>query len=195
MTSRYILWLFFGDHCSYHHVNQPLRSTQVIGMHLFGQFVKNRGIFVPVRVKMAIYDEPLHFMVIFWGQMLIPASKLILEEYPGHWDALIRPKCGNGSYFNPPLCLKMAILGIIMAQIWWKWPNLDFSDIYPWELNKCDVTCIEGSGLLDYWPNSDILVHVMVKIANLGFQRPFMMRHCNLGFFWGGGQCSIHHGN
>ena len=55
-----------------------------------------------IKVIMAIYDELLHFMVIFWGPLLIPPCKPILEEYPGHWDALIRPKCKNGSYFNPP---------------------------------------------------------------------------------------------
>ena len=55
-----------------------------------------------IEVFMAIYEEPLHFMVIFWGPMLIPPWKPILGEYPGHWDALIRQKCKNGSYFNPP---------------------------------------------------------------------------------------------
>ena len=75
---------------------------------------------------MAIYDEPLHFMVIFGGPMLIPPWKPILEEYQCHWDALIWPKCGNRSYIYPPPFLKIAFLGIIMAQIWPKWPNLDY---------------------------------------------------------------------
>ena len=50
---------------------------------------------------MAIYDEPLHFMVIFWGPLLIPPCKTILEEYPCHWDALVRPICKKPRYICP----------------------------------------------------------------------------------------------
>ena len=56
-----------------------------------------------IEVLMANYEEPLHFLVIFWGPMLKPTWKPILEEYQGHWDALIKQKCKNNSYLNLPI--------------------------------------------------------------------------------------------
>ena len=87
---------------------------------------------------------------------------------------------------------KASILGLYGGIIIYRFHI--FPDKCILSINKCDMTCIKCSGLLDYRPSSENLVHVMVKMANLGFQRPFMMRHCNLRLFFGG-QCSIHHGN
>ena len=95
-------------------LNPPSKLT--LGMHLFGQFVKKQRYICPcwgengqIKVLMAIYDKPLHFMVLFGGPLLIPPCKPILEECPGHWDALIWPICKKQRYIFP-VRLKMAKL-------------------------------------------------------------------------------------
>ena len=82
-----------------------LTNTQVTGMRLFDQNVEMGAIFLHLVPKMAkirffktIFDGNMPFPRQFLGLQLPGACLPILDQYPGNWNTLIRPKCGNGSH-------------------------------------------------------------------------------------------------
>ena len=117
----------FWDSISWENACLSLTSTQVTGTRLFDQNVEMGAIFLHSVCKIAkmrffknIFDGKMPFSMQFLGLHLLRACLPIFDQYPGHWNALIRPKCGNGGHFCWQDTRKWTFLWPKMAQKWSK---------------------------------------------------------------------------